>query len=227
MTQTESGTKEQTELPSESDPETDSKPPDLSSLKNDSPSGISMKGNWNEVADFCEMFTKMLEEKCQGWRGRSKKNGRVQQDLQEWKDWYPKRDDSEGKLEVKTASQAKFKPKKSTKKDFKKSASDFSSFQRDLKEKNPKKEVYSFRSGLQKGARAAFSTIGRWLGKLEEFIYRQVITKTNPFYFDSSLLSASLTKNKKPFNKEEKDYRLNIKIHDRKLRERVCKKHSD
>ena len=182
-------------------------------VEKDSHWSIILEGEWQDVTDACSDFTDKLE-KAHAHGGQSEDDR-----LYEWTEWHPRKEDDEEELVERTATQAKFEPDKSPSEHLEKSKSHLQSLQRKLSNQNQTSYLPELSKSLNKGVLAFVSFLGFSLGKLEEFLYRKVILRTNPFYFDNSLISASFKKTNRFEVNEDDRYKLKVKIHDEDTKE--------
>lgn len=180
----------------------------------EAPSGVCIKGNWQEVTAACTDLTNKLEQAC------SKQA--LEEDIQfkEWSNWYPREQDDEQKLSKKTAKQARFVTDQSPKKHLEEGNAKFNSFKRHLLKTNLVPSMIRLSEASQKILSAGTYLLGTVIGRIEEFLYCRVVTRTNPYYFDNSLISASFRKINS-FGKHTscRGYELTIKVHDHKIKE--------
>jgi len=199
----------------DNEPEED-KPPDidLPSIK-DEPAGLTVKGDWKKITNFCEQFNYTLEEETKNEDVRA-------EDLENWKDWHPGEGEDEESVKKRSADHAAYEPEIPPEKDLQKSKSRFDSSRKKIDKGKNKQALEDLAEASASGARGLFTHFVRVLGKIERLIYRYVITKTNSSYFDSDLVSANLEE-ESPLRARGK-YRFQVKIHDNKIREKVSAK---
>lgn len=135
-------------------------------------SGFKKDGSWNEVVEYGERITEILEDEDV-----------ESQNFDEWKDWRPKSKDNLGKeMAEKTAEKASIDCDES--------------------------------GGLTKTMKKAFENF-------EKTVYREVMGKAGPQYFDSDLISAHIEK--AGLLRGRQMFILEVDIHDLKLKEAVRK----
>ena len=205
------------ESSSQQNPENSGDEPPGSDLKAEVEKGshwsIILEGEWQEVTGACSDFTDKLE-KAHPLEDKSK-----DERLQEWAEWTPGKEDDEQELVKKTATQARFEPDEPPSEHLEKSKLHLNSFHERLFGQNKSPHLPKLSKSLKKGVKAFASFLGYSLGKIEEFLYRKVILRTNPFYFDNSLISASLKKTNRFEVNEDDKYKLKVKIHDEDTKE--------
>ncbi len=179
------------------------------------PAGIKVEGNWKEVTETCTDLTQILKEVY------PENSYKESERIDEWVQWYPKQEDDKGKLGKKTARQAKFEAEQPPEEHLEESTSGFASFSEGFRKGNLKEALTSLGAASNKGITAFFAFIGESLAELEEFIYRKIVVRTNPFYFDNSLISASFREKSGFVGGEEETYQMTIKVHDREMKDDI------
>lgn len=174
---------------------------------------IILEGEWQEVTGACADFTDKLEKAHT--HGDKSKDER----LQEWEEWSPRKEDDEKELVKRTATQAKFEPDKPPSEHLEESKTHLNSLQRQLFHQTQPSYLTELSKSLKKSITALFSFLGLSLGKIEEFLYRKVLLRTNPFYFDNSLISASFEKTNRFEVSEDDRFKLQVKIHDKETKD--------
>ena len=174
---------------------------------------VVLEGEWQDVTGKCSDFTDKLK------KAHPSESKSEDERLQEWTEWYPRKEDNEEELVQKTATQAKFEPDKSPAKYLEKSRSHLNSSLKIIFNQDQASSLLKLGKSFKSGIVAFTSFLGLSLGKIEEFLYENVILRTNPFYFDNSLISASFKKtNRFEVSKNDK-YRLKIKIHEEETKD--------
>lgn len=191
----------------------DDKPPDsnLPSIDNE-PAGLTVEGNWEEITNFCEQLNYTLEKE-------TPKNEISTEDLTNWMDWRPRDGRDESTVEKKSAKHASYQPKSSPEKDLEKATSHLNSSRQNIGEGKNKEASKDLLTATTQVIKGFLTYSGQVMGNLEHLIYRHVIAKSNPSYFDSDLLSANLEKKRNV--KGEGKYKIQIKIHNSDLRDKV------
>lgn len=202
---------------SSENPESSGDEPPGSDLKaeveEDSHWSIILAGEWQEVTEACSDFTDKLE------KVHSYGNKNEDELLQEWSDWCPRNEDDEEELVKRTATQARFEPDKPPAEHLEKSKSHFTAFQEKVLIQGETSYLQKLGRVFKNGITAFISIFGFSLGKLEEFLYRKVVLRANPFYFDNSLISASFEKTNRFEVNEDDRYKLKVKIHDEETKD--------
>lgn len=192
----------------------------------ETPAGVKFEGKWDDLVKFSDQFTKELKQDCQKTKLEEDKN--IDGELTKWESWRPQETENKTKnkknLNLETAKQARFKSKIPPNENFKKSSTDFQASQRKLEEGNPRLAFTFFFAGLWKLGKGLINLLGNGLGKLEEVVYRYITNRTNPYYFDTQLISARLSKIITLPKDGANRYQLTIKVHNRSIHRRICRR---
>jgi len=175
-------------------------------VEEDSHWSIILEGEWQDVTEACSDFTEKLE------KANASESQTDSQRLQEWTEWHPREEDNEEKLVQRTAAQAKFEPEKPPVEHLKQSKTHFDTFRKIVFTRDQTFSLIKLANSVKSGIAAVTSFLGFSLGKIEEYIYKNVILRTNPFYFDNSLISASFEKTNRLAASEDDRYKLRVKI---------------
>ncbi len=187
----------------------------------ETPAGVKFEGEWSEVVGFLDEFTKELEQNYQEskWEDESVDNELTKRDR-----WRPQEAENEENLKLETAKQAKFEPKIPPKDNLKKSSTALKVSQKELEKGNSRMAVTFFLAGLSKFCEGLVNLIGERLGNLEEIIYRHITTRTNPYYFDTQLMSARLRKRNSLSKDLSQRYEITVKVHNRSIQKRISRR---
>lgn len=180
------------ESSSQQNPESSGDEPPGSGLKaeveEDSHWSIILEGEWRDVTGACSHFTDKLE------KAHTHEDPTEDKRLQEWTEWRPRKEDNEEELVQRTAAQAKFEPEKPPAEHLEQSQTHFDIFRKIAFNRGQTSSLKKLANFVKSGTAAVISFLGLSLGKIEEYLSRNVILRTNPFYFDNSLISASFEK---------------------------------
>ncbi|GEM_PF-3499073 len=180
-------------------------------------SGVKVEGNWDKVVKECDEVADAL-----------KKEG-VEDKIEKWEKWRPKETENFKKeikertidmavLDTNPLEESNKKISEETKEAVKDVETAITEISEDKEGalKKMKKGVKKLSISIEALARKVFRMF-------ETVVYKYIISKTNPQYFDSNLVSASIDKNKKIkskiTNNSEEEYIMHININD----EEVCK----
>ncbi|MGM0405353.1 MAG: DUF5828 family protein [Thermoplasmatota archaeon] len=170
--------------------------------------GVRFQGNWDEVVLFSHVLGKYLEETAPH-----------RESVDKYEEWIPGEDDGQEDIKEKSAVDACIKPTKVEE--------EFNGVHYELKDaehklvdsvhdianrKSPAKELSEATKDIERLV-AAESIIS--LRKLEKSIYKHIMLKFNPYYFDTEDFSVNLE------CKNKERYALTINILDEELRKKV------
>ncbi len=172
----------------------------------DTNSGIKFEGEWQKVCDFSQELEYMMERFLDS-----------KEEVEEYEEWRPHLKDSDEDMKKKTAEEASIEEK-----DIER---DFNGAEREI-DKAEEKIVDSVvdigvgidpSQDLKEALLEIEKVVGvesiRSLRKVEETIYKNLMLKMNPYYFDTEDISVNLER------KEEDIYCLRLNVSDEDLRE--------
>ncbi|WP_411964857.1 DUF5828 family protein [Haloferax sp. YSMS24] len=151
-------------------------------------SGFKRRGSWGAVVEHGERITRALREA--GVDGRA---------FDDWDEWRPKSHERLGEdVNQKTAKQASVgegegeKKGKAPNDDLKTAGEKLSRSYEKMEEGDDEGAVQSWQDSINYVARAADSAGRKALRKVEDTVYRKVMTQLAPYYFDNELISANI-----------------------------------
>lgn len=154
-------------------------------------SGFKKEGSWEEVVEYGEEITQVLE------------NETDRKEFDEWDEWRPRSQESiDEDIPKKTAEKVSVDVD---------SSSDSLSDSPDPGDVDPEETTEGI--GVKTAGKKIFSTV-------ERAVYKNIMSKTGPCYFDNKLISANIKKKNGWIGNEEK-FALEVDIYDSKLKERV------
>lgn len=186
--------------------------------------GFKHTGKWEEIVIMGEIISDILDDAV---------SEDFRDSFERWDSWRPKIDeDLEKEVTEKTADEASVNEGEGEEKD--KNASD------DLKKAGEKlsdsidtfseEDKNAATDGVKESqesakyvGRAVDSLSRKALRKVEKTVYKNVMTKVSPYYFDSELISANLTQESRLVNNNEKDdgYTFEVRITDDEIRDKI------
>jgi hypothetical protein len=188
----------------------------------ESVSGFKLEGGWVDVVEHGERIARALHELAE--------DHDVDEDaLDEFDDWRPKSHERLSEdVNKKTAEQARVEEGKGEKKG-KAPDEDLQTAGEKLAESydkldEPDEAVDKWGDSIDYVARAADSAGRKAIRKVEDSVYRNVMTRMSPYYFDNELISANI---QRIGDQEDPDYVLEININDDDLKIRVSNKLAD
>lgn len=185
-------------------------------------SGVKVKGEWKDVVNKGEEVAEVLEEEDD-------------EGAQEWEEWRPREgDDFHAENREKTVEKASVKESRLEKegksipaetgeavKDAEKAVVDAAGG--DVREASNRTRNAVTRTAFSIGA--AGKKAFRWF---ESFVYRHVMVRTNPHYFDGKLLSAVIERKDGVIRrKATEEYELSVDVNDKELRDDIVDKVKD
>lgn len=176
-------------------------------------SGVKKKGNWKNIADFSEKVEQALE-------------GSADSDaIEKLSNWRPRREEAEGDIQKKTVDTAVIDENKleqesnGMKEDLKEASKNAAQAGKKAAEKkNPEKEVAKASEDV---TRPFYSKIAQAFRNFENFVYRYVVLKFNPYYLDTDDFSVDMKSN------GNGEYEMDVKVPDEETREELKKEFED
>lgn len=187
-------------------------------------SGVKVRGKWEEVVNRGKDVTEALEATEQA----------ESHHLEEWEDWRPRTsEDLDDDHREKTVEKA-VADKSPVEKEGKTAVEQAGQAVDDAGEAVEKAVKGEVDTASRKTRQAFFDALlsidaaaRKALRRFESFIYHHVIARANPHYFDSELVSASLTRKRgvtERFNDEEDEFEMTVSINDDHAKERFKEK---
>lgn len=183
-------------------------------------SGIRVTGDWDDVAETGEEVTDALKDAAVD-----------EEQVADWEQWRPRRSEAVEEVREKTVEQAVVKENavESNSGSVRDTANDAAEAMSDAV-----REASAGRpqDAAARGARAARSalyvldTVARKLfRRFEQAVYRHIIVRTNPFYFDGEMVSARFQR-RNGLNPvaEQEEFELSVDINDDEVKERVSER---
>jgi hypothetical protein len=178
-------------------------------------SGFKRRGTWGEVVEHGERVTRALADA--GTEGAA---------FEEWDEWRPKSHERLGKdVNKKTAEQASIaegegeKAGKSPNDDLKTAGERLTDSYEKVEEGDSDSAVESWQDSINYVARAADSAGRKALRKVEDAVYRKVMTQLAPYYFDNELVSANIQQVGR--GSEEEQFVFEVNVNDDELKATV------
>lgn len=176
-------------------------------------SGVKKKGDWKRIADFSEKVEQALEDSVDN------------DSIRKLSEWRPRREEAEGDIQKKTVETAVIdknrleQESEGVKKDLKEASKNAAEAGKKAAEKkNPEKEVAKASEDV---ARPFYSRIAKAFRTFENFVYRNVILRFNPYYLDTDDFSVDMKSN------GNGEYEMDVKVPDRETREDLKKEFED
>ncbi|WEL16262.1 MULTISPECIES: DUF5828 family protein [unclassified Halorhabdus] len=187
----------------------------------ESVSGFKVHGGWVDVVEHGERITRALRELADEYD--------IDADaLEEFDEWRPKSHERlDEDVNEKTAQQARLnegageKKGKGPDEDLRTAGEKLADSYENLDE--PDEAVDSWGESIDYVARAADSAGRKAIRTVEDKVYRNVMTRVAPYYFDNDLVSANLRR----IDGEDPEYVFEVNVNDDDLKIRVSNKLAD
>ena len=176
-------------------------------------SGVKKKGDWKNIADFSEKVEEALKDSA------------AKDSVKELSEWRPRTEEAEGDIQKKTVDTAVIDENKLEKesngvkedlKDASKNAAEAG--KKAAEKKNPEKEVAKASENV---ARPFYSKIAQAFRNFENFVYRHIVLKFNPYYLDTDDFSVDMKSN------GNGEYEMDVKVPDEETRKDLKKEFED
>ena len=190
----------------------------------ESVSGFKQRGSWVEIVEHGERIAVALEELAADEGIDVDEEG-----LAEFEEWRPKSHERlDEDVSEKTADQASVEEGKGEQ-EGKDPDDDLQTAGEKLAESyenldDPDEAVDKWGESIDYVARAADSAGRKAIRKVEDTVYRNVMTQMSPYYFDNDLISANI---QRVGNKEAPEYVFEVNVNDDDLKIRVSNRLSD
>jgi hypothetical protein len=182
-------------------------------------SGVKFEGKWEEIVNRGEEVTEVLEEETES------------DDVEEWDDWRPREDEDLAKdHREKTVAKASMEPNRVEKEGRTatdkagEAVGDAGKAVKGASKGDVPEASHKSRRAATRAFLSIETGIRKTVRKVEHVIYTHVISRTNPHYFDSELVSASLKqKGKMPGkdNGDEPEYVMSVTVNDDEVSEKL------
>jgi hypothetical protein len=188
----------------------------------ESVSGFKRRGSWVDVVEHGERIVRALEDIA----------GEVDVDteaLSEFDEWRPKSHERlDEDVNEKTAEQASLEEGKGEQ-EGKEPGDDVQTAGEKLAESyenldEPEEAVDKWGESIDYVTRAADSAGRKAIRKVEDTVYRNVMTRMSPYYFDNELISANI---QRVGSQEEPEYVFEVNVNDDDLKIRVSNQLAD
>lgn len=171
-------------------------------------SGFLVEGKWTEIVEHGEQIAYALEQ--------IELDEDMEEHLEEYNEWRPKASEALSKdVNEKTAEQASLDESKteSPKENIKDAGQDIADSYSNYN--NPKKMVSLWFDSAKHTAKSFEMAVKTGLRNAEIAVYKNIMTRISPYYFDNQLVSANITK------KSEHIYIFEVNINADEVKEQV------
>ena len=171
-------------------------------------SGFKVRGSWEDIVEHGERIT------------RAMRNSDIEGEaFEEWNEWRPKVHERLSQdVNEKTAEQASVdegegeKAGKAPDDDIQSAGERLTESYERLEEEDAEGAVEMWQDSIDYVTRAADTASRKALRKVEDTVYRRVMTQFTPYYFDNELVSANITKTR------DDEYIFEVNINDDDLK---------
>ncbi|WP_058367446.1 DUF5828 family protein [Haloparvum sedimenti] len=178
-------------------------------------SGFKVRGDWGDIVEHGERITQALREA--GAEGDA---------YHEWEEWRPKSHERiDEDVSEKTAEQASVaegegeKAGKSAGEDLQTAGEKLSESYEKVEEGDSDEALDRWNESIGHVARAADSAGRKAIRKVEDTVYRKVMTQLAPYYFDNDLISANVQQVGR--GEEADEFVLEVNVNDDELKAEV------
>jgi hypothetical protein len=177
-------------------------------------SGFKQRGSWGDIVEHGERITRALRDA--GVEGAA---------FEEWDEWRPKAHERiDEDVNEKTADKASVAEGKGEQEDtppdedIQAAGKKLSESYDQVTEGDPGSAVEKWHDSIDHVARAADSAGRKALRRVEDTVYRRVMTKLSPYYFDNDLVSANLERRTRA---DADPFSLEVNVNDDDLKAEV------
>ncbi|MFB6206050.1 MAG: DUF5828 family protein [Haloglomus sp.] len=192
----------------------------------ESVSGFSERGTWSDIVEHGERVTRALRDLM---NDEDVDAGIDESNLAEWDEWRPKHDERlDEHVNEKTADQASVsegageKAGRGPDEDIQQAGEQLAESYEKLDD--PDEAVGKAADSVSYIARAADSASRRAIRRVEGAVYRNVMTRIAPYYFDNELVSANVARVGRG---DDPNYELEVNVNDDDLKIRVSNRLAD
>ena len=201
-------------------------------------SGFEARGDWGEIVEHGERITQALREVGVGVddedtvagddlpSGAAPDDGDYREALAEWDEWRPKAHERlDEDVEQKTAAQASVSEGKGEKAgeapsdDLRAAGEKLTESYEQVEAGDDESAIERWQDSIDHVVRAADSAGRRAVRSVEDTLYRRVMTRLAPYYFDNELVSANVTQVNRSDPGEQFVFEVNV--NDDELKARV------
>ncbi|WP_435126386.1 DUF5828 family protein [Halobaculum sp. D14] len=178
-------------------------------------SGFKQRGEWGDVVEHGERITRALRD--------ADASEEYPDAFEAWNEWRPKvHEHLRSDVSEKTAEQASVgegageKEGKTPEEDLQTAGEKLSGAYEKVEEGDSEGALSSWKDSIDHVARAADSAGRKAVRKVEDTVYRNVMTQLAPYYFDNELVSANIQQTNRGGADEEFVFEVNVNDDDLK-----------
>lgn len=180
-------------------------------------SGMKVEGEWNDVVETSREVSRVLEDSG------------LEEEIDEWEYWRPREDERYDRELIDKTAEVSCTSRNSLEKSDREVGEEAKDGLKKVKKALENDEGgEDLKEGVKKFYLSADTVARRMVRNFEKFVFKNVISKTNPQFFDSDVISANITKKSglkdKLKGKENDEYVLEINVSDSEIQEKVIEK---
>lgn len=172
--------------------------------------GYQFEGEWEDVVDRGREVTSTLKE-----------TDADRAELEEWEEWRPRRDEAlDDEVRERTVEKACMPENrveqegKTVRDQSEQTVQDLGAAAQEVSEGRVRRAVHRASTFCQNAAMLLDTVARKTLRRVERVVYSDVVTRTNPYYFDSGMVSASIERKTGVLRGADGEYRLVVRVND-------------
>lgn len=173
--------------------------------------GVRFEGDWEELANWSKTVTKALE-----------RTAADTDDVEAWEQWRPRaaesmdKDHREKTVEQACMNEEQVKPHDADPSDdVEEAVAEVSDAVDEVTKGRIRQASNRIAVSLHRAGRSVHTATKAGFRRFEAAVYHHIMTRTNPHYFDSDLVSASVATKGSLFGDRDQTYELTVNINDR------------
>lgn len=183
--------------------------------------GFTVEGRWEDVVETSEELTETIKEEAD------------EQSVEDWDEWRPRHEESHDDVREKTVEKACVsenpveQSEKSAVETAGEAVGDMGRAVEEVTKGNTDEASDKSQRAVVEAALSVDTVFRKAVRRVEVFVYRNIVSRTNPYYFDGEAVSASLQKKRsigvtsiRESAGEEREYCMDVEIHDGDVRDR-------
>lgn len=184
-------------------------------------SGFKSTGQWIDIVEHGERMSAAINRVLSREENEGEDTENYSSLIDEFEDWRPKAEDKTEKISERTAEKASTNPGKSEQegKTVREEVSDAQEGMKDVVDSATSLDTEEVKDNMNESVehtqRATDSFLRKCIRWIETNVYKHIMTKISPYYFDNELINANLSENR------DGTYTLEVNISDDKLSSRV------
>lgn len=172
--------------------------------------GYQFEGEWEDVVDRGREVTSTLKE-----------TDADREELEEWEEWRPRREESlDNEVREKTVEKACMPENQAEQEgetvrtQSEQAVQELGAAAQEASEGRARRAFDRVRAFTRRTLLLADTITRKGLRRVERVVYSDVVTRTNPYYFDSGMVSASIERKTGVLRGADGGYRLVVRVND-------------